>query len=70
MLTVYTVSYKLRNDIKELAAAESAVLAPKVDRVKASNATRAIAAVVSKLREEGAITGKKDVVILEVKVTV
>lgn len=64
----YAVSYTLRSEEADKTPAEVATIEPTVVRVKASNATRAISAVVNQLKDEGVISGKGDAVIKEAKV--
>lgn len=69
-MTCYEISYKLRKEIEGLSNAEKATASPYKSRVKASDLTRAISAVVNNLKSEGAVSGKADVIILEGKVVV
>lgn len=64
----YLITYRLRNDIADLSASEIGATDPKHRRTRASNATRAISAVVNDLKNAGEISGKADIVILEAKV--
>lgn len=69
-MTVYTVSYKLREDFEALDARATAELPPLEFRVKAFDATRAISALINSLKANSVVSSKGEVVILEVKVTV
>lgn len=64
----YAVSYTLRSAEAGKTPAEVATIEPTVVRVKASNATRAISAVVNQLKNDGTIDGKGEIIIKEAKV--
>ena len=57
----YAVSYTLRSAEADKTPAEVATIEPTVVRVKASNATRAISAVVNQLKNDGTIDGKGEI---------
>lgn len=68
MKMAYAVSYTLRSAEADKSLAEVATIEPTVVRVKASNATRAISAVINQLKNDEIIKGKGDVIVKEAKV--
>lgn len=67
-MAAYAVSYKFRADNEGRSASEVEAGEPMVNRVAASDATRAISQVINTLKTDGEITSKSDIKVLEAKV--
>lgn len=67
-MAAYEVSYKFRDDIAGLSPTEAEAVTPAVDRVAASDATRAISGLINGLKAGSVIGSKSDIKVLEVKV--
>lgn len=67
-MAAYEVSYKFRADSQGQSASEIEAGEPTVNRVAASDATRAISQVINTLKTNGEITSKSDIKVLEAKV--
>ena len=67
-MPAYRVSYRLRQDTCDMDSREVSELEPRVDRVVASDAQRAISSLVNDFKADGTISSKADVKFLEVRV--
>lgn len=67
-MSAYAVSYKFRADGEGQSASEIEAGEPVVNRVSASDATRAISQVINTLKNDGEINSKSDIKVLEARI--
>lgn len=67
-MAAYHVSYRLRSETLNLTPREVEENPPRVTRIVASDAQRAISSVVNRLKEASVIASKSDIKFLEVRV--
>ncbi|ATW58468.1 hypothetical protein SEA_ZION_68 [Corynebacterium phage Zion] len=66
-MPAYSVSYRLHRETGDMTPREVIELEPRVERVVASDAQRAISSLVNDLKGDGIINSKADVKFLEVR---
>lgn len=66
-MPAYSVSYRLRQETGDMNSREVSELEPRVERVVASDAQRAISSLVNDFKGDGIINSKADVKFLEVR---
>lgn len=67
-MPAYSVSYRLHRDTGDMTPRMVDEMVPRVARVVASDAQRAISSLVNGLKEDGIINSKADVKFLEVRI--
>lgn len=67
-MAAYEVTFKVREEIKDLTATQAEEVYPVVTRVSASSANRAISGLTNELIRTGVINSKSEVLVLEAKV--